>query len=326
MNEEKLNIKKPIENWSIDKENYILSEKYLITKADPKEFAVYESVYGDKTYNRFAVKHWDLRLAISGDNPFAKEDSFYWIKDGEVRIGGVLIEPNVISRLFIIPPFSNLFEIVKLLKKLLVKWSDSSKDICAYQILPEQAPYFQMVGFWTDKNRRWMMRPTEILDFNWNNNVVIKVPEKSNNTEIVGLFYECFKNGIDSHYIAKQSGQECGYEDYLAEVNEYFEICTEDILLESSSLIYDKANGKLIGACLISNCEEWPLVYDIAVHPDYRGNDYAKTMLKKALTILNSKYSILRLFVTLGNVAESVYYELGFVQGVEFNKLYIPKK
>ena len=95
-----------MQNWSRNIDCYELSDKYSIIKANPKEFAIYESVYGDKIYNRFAVKHWDLRLSISLDNPFAKDESFYWIKAGELRIGGVLIEPNVISRLFIIPPFT----------------------------------------------------------------------------------------------------------------------------------------------------------------------------------------------------------------------------
>lgn len=310
--------------WSNNTDYYELSDKYSIVKASPEEFAIYESVYGDKIYNRFAVKHWDLRLAVSLDNPFAKEESFYWIKDGKLRIGGVLIEPNVIARLFIIPPFENLFEIVKLLKKLLIKWSDSSKNIYAYQISPEQSHYFEMVGFWPDKNRQWMMRPTEVFDFVWDKTVIVKTPRQNNSEEIAKLFYESFNGGIDCQYIAKQNGQEFMYEDYLDEVNEYFNDCTEDILLEASTLIYDKAEKKLIGACLVSFIEEWPLIHTIGVNPSYRGKQLSTTMLKKALTVLKDKYPILRLFVTVGNVAESVYYELGFISGVEFKRFYLP--
>lgn len=47
-------------------------------------------------------------------------------------------------------------------------------------------------------------------------------------------------------------------------------------------------------------------------------------MLKKALTVLNNEYPVLRLFVTTGNVSESVYYELGFIPGAEFKRFYIP--
>ncbi|PRR77964.1 hypothetical protein CLLI_20590 [Clostridium liquoris] len=46
--------------------------------------------------------------------------------------------------------------------------------------------------------------------------------------------------------------------------------------------------------------------------------------MQKALTVLNKDYPVLRLFVTLGNASESIYYGLGFVTGVEFKKLYIP--
>ncbi|MCY6370599.1 GNAT family N-acetyltransferase [Clostridium ganghwense] len=312
-----------MQNWSSNIEYYELSHKYSIVKANPEEFAIYESVYGDKIYNRFAVKHWDLRLAISLDNPFAKDESFYWIKAGELRIGGVLIEPNVLSRLFIIPPFTNTFEIVKLLKKLLVKWSSSSKNIYAYQIPPEQSHYFEMLGFWPDKNRRWMMRPTEAFDFVWDNTIIVKTPQQNNNVEIAKLFYESFNGDIDCQYAAKQNGQECTYEEYLDEINDYFNNCTEDILLEASTLIYDKEEKKLIGACLVSHFEEWPLIHTIGVDPSYRGKHLATTMLKKALTVLKKEYPILRLFVTIGNVAESVYYELGFIPGTEFKRFII---
>ncbi|MCY6959985.1 GNAT family N-acetyltransferase [Clostridium brassicae] len=302
-----------MQNWSRNIDYYKLSDEYSIVRANPKEFAIYESIYGDKIYNRFAVKHWDLRLAVSLDNPFAKNNSFYWIKYREVRIGGVLIEPNVLSRLFIIPSFTNIFEITKLLKRLLVKWSDSSKNIYAYQIPQEQYQYFEMMGFSSDKNKRWMIRPTEVFEFDWDESIIVKTPEQSNSIEIAKLFYESFNSDTYSKY-----------EDTLEEVNEYFKDSTKEILVEASTLIYDKEGRKLIGCCLISYFEEWPLIYNIGVHPSYRGKHLAKTMIKKALTVLNNKYPVLRLFVTLGNPAESVYYELGFIQGVEFKRFYIP--
>ncbi len=313
-----------MQNWSRNIDCYELSDKYSIIKANPKEFAIYESVYGDKIYNRFAVKHWDLRLSISLDNPFAKDESFYWIKAGELRIGGVLIEPNVISRLFIIPPFTNIFEIIKLLKKLLLQWSDSNNNIYAYQIPQEQSHYFEMLGFWPDKNRRWMMRPTEVFDFVWDDAITVRIPKQSDNEEIAKLFYESFSGGIDREYFTKQNEQECTYEYYLGEVNAYFNDCTENILLDASTLVYDKIEKKLIGACLVSLFEEWPLIHSIGVDSSHRGKYLATTMLKNALTILNKEYPILRLFVTIGNASESVYYELGFIPGVEFKRFYIP--
>lgn len=308
-----------MENCTSNIKYYELSNKYSLIKAIPEEFAIYESVYGDKTNNRFAVKNWDLRLAISLDNPFAKTDSYYWIKDGDIKIGGVLIEPNVISRLFFIPTFTNIYEILKLLKKLLLKWSDSSQKIYAYQIPPEQCDYFEMLGFMPDKNRRWMMRPTEIFDVVWDSNLIIKTPIESDSEEIAKLLYESFKGGIDSHFDVQGNT----YEAHLDLVNDFFNSCTDKILRDASTLIYDRLDHKLIAACLISCVEEWPLVHTIGVNPEHRGKKLATTMLKRALTVLKNEHPVLRLFVTLGNVSESIYYELGFVPGVEFKRFYL---
>lgn len=310
-----------MQNWRSDIDYYELSEEYSLVKAIPEDFAIYESVYGDKTSNRFAVKHWDLRTAISLDNPFAKYDSYYWIKAGNVKIGGVLLEPNVLSRLFFIPSFTNIYEIVKLLKKLLLLWSDSEQKIYAYQIPKEQYHYFEMLGFLPDKNRRWMMRPTEIFNIKWDSTIIRKSPEKSDNAEIAKLLLESFKDGIDSQF----DGLGSTYEDYLELSNDFFNNCNEDILREASTLIYNKEDHKLIGACLISYIEEWPLVHTISVNPEYRRKNLATTMLKKALSVLKNEYHVLRLFVTIGNASESVYYELGFVPGAEFKRFYLPK-
>lgn len=94
--------------------------------------------------------------------------------------------------------------------------------------------------------------------------------------------------------------------------------------MEASTLIYDKKENKLIGACLISWVEGWPLVYTIGVNESYRGKHLASNMLKKALTVLKSEYEVLRLFVTVGNAAQSVYYKIGFVPGSEFERFYLP--
>lgn len=312
-----------MKSWSKNMERYKLSEQYSIQRANPEEFSIYESVYGDKNINRFAVKHWDLRIAISLDNPFAKNESYYWIKQDEIIIGGVLIEPNVISRLFFLPPFTKAYDILKLLKRLLIKWSDSSKKIYAYQISPEQFEYFEMLGFLCDKKRRWMMRPTEVFDIVWDDGIITKTPSEDDKQEIAKLLYSSFKGGIDYQHLINELRQEPTIKDYLEEVDEYFDWCKENIFFEASTLIYSKKENKLVGACLVSYCEEWPLVHAIGVNPNYRGRQLASKMLKRALTVLQGKYPVLRLFVTLGNDAESVYHELGFVKGTEFRRLYI---
>ncbi len=48
-------------------------------------------------------------------------------------------------------------------------------------------------------------------------------------------------------------------------------------------------------------------------------------MLQRALTSLKGNYPLLRLYVMEGNDAESVYWNLGFMPGVqEIENMYIP--
>lgn len=312
-----------MELWSKDKKTYQLDKEISMVRACPKEFSTYESIYSDGIYNRFAVKHWDFRLAVSVDTPFAQSESFYWIVKNDTRIGGVLIEPNVISRFFIIPPYSDIYGLIKLLKKVLITWSDPSKNIYAFQIDNDQGRYFKMLGFWKEKSRRWMMRPTEKMDYKWNNEFKVSSPKKTEYKEIAELFYRSFDNGVDLQCQPANMSSENSYENYLWDVDDFFDN-TNNLLLEASSIVYD--GEKIIGACLVSIFEEWPLIHTLAVDPSYSGKGLGKTMLKKAMSVMNEEYSVIRLFVTTGNAAESVYHELGFVQGVEFGKYYLQQQ
>ncbi|MGM0380162.1 MAG: GNAT family N-acetyltransferase [Bacillota bacterium] len=312
-----------MELWLEDKGKYQLNENLYIVKAEKEEFSIYESVYGDGKYNRYAVKNWDLRLAVSLDTPFARNDSFYWIFKKDTKIGGVLIEPNVISRLFFIVPFKDYYKVIKLLKKLLIKWSDPAKNIYAFQINNEQGNYFEMLGFWKEKSRCWMMRPTEEMDYKCDLDLEIKNPKKEDSKEIAKLLNLSFENGVDKNSQLNKSSKDESLNNWLETVDDFFDN-TNEFLIEASSIIYD-TNRKMIGVCLISIFENWPLIHTIALDPLYSGKGIGRIMLKKGISTLNKNYSVVRLFVTKGNSAESMYYELGFVQGVEFSKYYLAK-
>ncbi|GAA3409439.1 hypothetical protein GCM10020370_49550 [Paenibacillus hodogayensis] len=104
----------------------------------------------------------------------------------------------------------------------------------------------------------------------------------------------------------------------------YFKNNDIEILKSASSLIYNKSNNELIAVCFISLWEDLPLVSNIAVIPKYRSKQIATRLLKKALTVLKDEYEVLRLFVTIGNPAESLYYRLGFYPGLEQTTFYLP--
>lgn len=163
-----------------------------------------------------------------------------------------------------------------------------------------------------------MIRPTENFELTYDDDFEFVNPRIDNKIEIAELFHKAFKGGVVE--FTCNSIDKC-----VSSVEYYFEHSSNmEVLNRASSLIYDKNTHKLVGACLISMWEDWPLVYDIAVDPSYQRKGLCTKMLKRALTKLKTDFPVLRLFVTLGNSSESVYYNLGFMPGIETYELYIP--
>ncbi|KKO53859.1 GNAT family N-acetyltransferase [Paenibacillus sp. DMB20] len=308
--------------WSIEQKTYPLSDEFRLQKADKAEWGIFCSVYYSSEYNGFFKEQvYDFQL---------RRDPF-WIYKGEDKVGGVVIEPNVLYLLFFIPPFNEEGMVLKILKNALIQWSDSSKPIIVYEILPEQADLFARAGFWPDEFRcRWMQRPTEAFTVDWDGELIVIEPKiRTENEdkklidqdEITKFFYECNIGRID----AVRRKQET-VDSYISMIGSY-PYLTNKVCLNASSLVYEKQTNKLVGACLVSLEGTFSAVYEIAVMPGFHGRGIATKMLKRALTGLKDHYPVLRLYVMQGNTAESVYYNLGFMPGpLEVQKFHLPHK
>ncbi|MEC0091982.1 GNAT family N-acetyltransferase [Paenibacillus macquariensis] len=308
--------------WSCEQDNYNLNDNIYLQKADKLEWGIYCSVYYSSEYNAFFKEDvYDFHLQRE---PF-------WICKGDNKVGGVVIAPNILYFLFFIPPFNDEGQVLDLLKGSLIKWSDPSKPINAYEILQNQVDLFARAGFWPDEFRcRWMQRPTEIFAFEWDDSFIVIEPQIQaenndkvikNNNELGQFFYESYAGGISAVRRKQES-----LDFYISWVGS-FPYQTNDILIDASSLVYDKQTKKLVGACLVSLEGNYPAIFNIAVLPGFNGKGIATKMLKKALNRLKGHYPVLRLYVLQGNTAESVYYKLGFMPGpLEIQKFYLPHK
>ena len=118
--------------WSADTLQYDLSDEYSIRLADVTEWGLFCTIYYDMGYVGFFQEEQFSSARCSA----------YWIYQGENKIGGVRMEPNQMYHLFLIPPFQQGFEIVKLLKQKLMQWSDRSKRILTFEVLPGQVDWF----------------------------------------------------------------------------------------------------------------------------------------------------------------------------------------
>ncbi|BBH24412.1 hypothetical protein Back11_57570 [Paenibacillus baekrokdamisoli] len=308
-------------DWSEDLTRFDLSDDISIQQADPNDWGIYYSIYYNMEYNGFfkdqglTMNHWRRK---------------FWIYKGAARIGGVVIAPNVIFGLFFIPPFNEESKVMKLLKQALLKWSDRTKDITAYEILPDQIDLFSRAGFWPGEFRcRWMQRPTEAFTMEWDDDLKISSPELcteadqvslTNSEEISKLSYLSYLGMIDG-VRRKQTSRDW----YTSWTNQFTQESNEKLLL-ASSLVYDSTTAQLIGCCLVSLQDDVPAIFNITVAPSHRGKGIATKMLRRALSVLREQdHPILRLYVMQGNIAESVYHNLGFAAGpLEVQRCYIP--
>lgn len=306
--------------WSTDILQYDLSDEYSIRKADFAEWGLYCTVYYDMRYVGFFREEEFSSSKISA----------YWIYKGESKIGGVRMEPNRMYHLFFIPPFQQCFEVLKLLKHKLLQWSDRTKRILTFEILPDQVDLYARAGFWPVEFRcRWMQRPTDHFEIEWDSRVTVKSLEiiedeagtrkYVNEAEIAQCDLESFAGSLEA-----TRRKHTTLADFIPSDDPNY---TNEILTQASTLVYDKETGQLIANCRLCLQDNQAAVYSIGVRPAYRGRGLATLMLQRALNGLKGEYPVLRLYVMQGNDAESVYLNMGFIPGVqEIQTMYIPEE
>lgn len=163
-----------------------------------------------------------------------------------------------------------------------------------------------------------MQRPTEKFDVLWGGDVDVKTPEflaSSAEKRLVQeddlnrLFYLAYARGIED--TRRKRNSKADHREACQFASE-----TNEELLKASTLVYDKRSNQPVGACLISLQGNSPAVFNVAVLPSHRRQGLATNMLKRALSILQNDFSLLRLYVMQGNEAELVYHSLGFLLGL----------
>lgn len=291
----------------------ILNEEFELVKVTPREFSIHYTTYRE---NIFFRQSWERRLSI-----FDEDTPCYWILHHKTRIGGVCIEPNALSSFFLVPPFVELYPVLVKLKKLLLQISEPTKQINAYGILPYQTEHFLRLGFLPSEARRVMIRPTELFELQeWGEGLTVRNPTREHLENIAELLLESY-SGADS---IGNPGENT-IEQQKSALEYYFSHNQVELLQRASSIVHD-SNNNMVAVCLISLWEDLPLISNIAVLPEYRGKRIATKLIKRALSELKDEFEVLRLFVTIGNSAESLYYNLGFYPGLEQTTFHLPHR
>jgi ribosomal protein S18 acetylase RimI-like enzyme len=289
--------------WSDAAPSFGLAEGYSLERANQGEWGIYAAIYQNLSLH--FEPNWEARLASCtgwAANPF-------WIQRGACRLGGMNAQPNLLGGLFLIPPFCDSYALLRQVVPTLLCWSDRHKEIKAWPVFPGQVEHFCRLGFTFRRASRSMIRPTEVFDVVWGDGLLVSEPQAGQEEEIAELLCKAQRaRGVEWN----PSNQA-----------RYMRTCIErfaeaEAVRRASTVIREAGTGEIIGVCMISLRWQWPMVFDVAVSSDYQGRGLATRMLQKALTALKEGgYAALTLDVGVGNRAEALYYNLGFLPGVE---------
>lgn len=291
--------------FSKEVNDYDLGDGYRLQKDNSedmaKDYAVYEQL---QNYNSFFRKNFKIPK-------FEDDNNMFRIMKDDIKIGGVYIEPNYITDLFLIPPYNKEFDVLERLKEILLYWSDETKDIKATVINKERSYSFVEVGFEKYESSCFMIRPTQEFDIEFGERFYIDRPNKENISKMTALIVEAQDN---NPVLGPSDFNET--ERWLKE--EYFEENPyADLLNKASTVVYNKETKEMVGLCLMSLWQDWPLIVEISVKPSYEGRGLGTNMIKKALSTLKDEFPVVRLYVNKENKAQKLYHNLGFLKGAD---------
>jgi len=286
----------------------------VIEPADKEEFGLYHSIY---LLGRSNV--WFPTTVERYRKMFASIAVPFWIRSGEDRVAMVSISDNRFGFTALIPPFSDERRIVQSLVSYVNARVNPDKPLIALSVQKDSYSHYRRLGFGFGTAEKCMIRPTDRFNVLWDEGLQVAVPVGGQLDEMVDLCTKAFA-GVNVPSVASASGDY-----YRGNISQLFgDGPTAERQRENSTVLVDTATGEMVGLCTIEFWEELPCIQHVAVRPDWQGHGLGKRLLKKVLSDLHGHYPATRLWVQVGNSAETLYHNLGFLAGTEVCDMTLP--
>ncbi len=263
---------------------------FYLEEANSQEFAKWWSAY--RNTNEDFSRGFAEQYAEIQDVPFCK-----WIMRDNQRVGGMIQVKNKLGDFFLIPPYDH-DTAYNILQSILV----AGESYQAQNILEQHVPAFQQFGFEVQEARCWMLRPTQAYASAIA--VPYQIPTVAQTETIAELLLASFQGGV-GQYGQRQLAE------HRASVENYFEMTAEnDIYRQASAIV---GADHLHGVCLVQQYKSIASLRFIAVHPDFQRHGLGRQLILHAINQLKDQHDYVGLAVTLGNPAQHLYKNLGFV-------------
>lgn len=155
-----------------------------------------------------------------------------------------------------------------------------------------------------------MVRPTERFDVEWDDRFDVTPLSEDRRADIAELYHR----GSAPLY-GKPEGGDRGA--CLRDVERYLDHHRPSglypLFLRASTLVYDRASGRLVAVCLMAGGPAEGHVFNLFVDPAFRRQGLATRMLKRALTVFADTHDKVDLEVKPKTPARRLYEKLGFV-------------
>lgn len=236
-------------------------------------------------------------------------DGGYFIYNKNTLIGGVILFQNYMTDLFVIPPYENYRELVRVSLELLEKISDKKRPVKIDEIAEEYTSCYEDSTYDIQVNEKWMymISVTKQCD--------IGLPEGYRTEEVDSLDEKALAEVLNQAYGKSEFSEEFyALEDYIENIRlqAAYKNSLPDIY-KGSRVVVDKASNEIAGMILMMEDEGLPFVCDLVVSADHQKKGLGSFLLRYAQNALKGKYPSMRLSVNASNPAVTLYRKVGFV-------------
>jgi ribosomal protein S18 acetylase RimI-like enzyme len=285
---------------------------YTFENADKGLFAVYQTLYSGADIEMWF--DWNARL---NDTKWS-DDCYFLCCDG-VKIGGIIMAPNLVMFPFLISPFCDRMLFWKLVL-MQVKKLSTADEIQLKGMLQQETDVLMSFGAEVWRPRQIMCRPTDLFDYKIDDKFYLETPKESYIPEMAEVLYKSFLGGLAFKMFGEES-----IEQITQNIRVSFERYSQTNTLNQTVITKEKSTGKIAGACIAGINPKMVNLFagidDVFVLPEYCNQGLAEAMIKYSLSAAFSVTPVMKLHVIVGNSAEHLYRKLGFVAGPKFTDM-----